>query len=702
MIAVPHPVTAPRAARTVVGGGILALAALAAMIVAPRAQAAGTSYWTLRTAADFAQAELAGVAVGPDGLLSPGPRIDATELPAETVVWGMLAEDDVTILATTPGGRILTVRGSDVRGDSTGDGAALCVTRGPDGALYAGTGPNGRVVRLDRAGRRTWFETGQKYVWALVWAGRTLYAATGPLGRVYAIDGEGKGRVVLDAKVAHLSAMIPDGKGGVFVGASGRGMVYHLPSNGKPRALFEAAEKEIRALAWDGRALFVAALSAAPVTFGTNDAPEPGDGTGQRAVVYRIVPDSSSATHWVAPQGLVFGLAPAPDGDALWAATGSRAALYRIDGRGRGTTLWNEPAGQATALARIGGAFRVATSGPARLLTVRPADGGGTVASPVLDAKRIARWGRLWSEGAGTPRLRTRSGNTAEPDTTWSSWQEPREGGAVASPAARYLQWEAKLDGADRVRAVTVAWGEENQRPRIEEFVVYPLPGKFYEGELNVRRDPVTQELPDGRKVQFNADIPRRGASEALPPWAQGVRPMSWKASDPNGDNLVYRLAVRQRGTTAWTPLAVGLSNTLYAWDTTGFPDGTYDVQLTAGDLDENAVGRGLEDELVVESVELDRRPPGIEALDARVAGDVITVTGRARDERGFIARAQVALDDGGWFTAAPDDGLWDGSVESFTLRLEGVPAGEHLVRVRFVDSLGNPVLDTRTVRVGR
>jgi hypothetical protein len=412
------------------------------------------------------------------------------------------------------------------------------------------------------------------------------------------------------------------------------------------------------------------------------------------------VPDSSSSTHWVAPQGLVFALAP--DGDALWAATGSRAALYRIDARGRGTTLWNEPDGQATALARVGDAFRVATSAPARLLTVRPGDGGGTVASPVLDAKKIARWGRLWWDGAGTPRLRTRSGNTAEPDTTWTGWATPREGGAVASPAARYLQWEAALEGADRVRSITVAWGEENQRPRIEEFLVYPVPGKFYEGELNVRRDPVTQELPDGRKVQFNTDVPRRGAAEALPPWAQGLRPMSWKASDPNGDDITYRLAVRQRGTTAWMPLAAGLSNTLYAWDTAGFSDGAYDVRLTASDEDENAVGRGLEDELVAESVELDRTPPEITSVAAPVSGDVITVSGRARDARGFIARAQVGLDDGGWFTAAPDDGLWDGPEEGFTLRLEGVPPGEHLVRVRFVDSLGNPAQATRTARVGR
>ena len=66
------------------------------------------------------------------------------------------------------------------------------------------------------------------------------------------------------------------------------------------------------------------------------------------------------------------------------------------------------------------------------------------------------------------------------------------------------------------------------------------------------------------------------------------------------------------------------------------------------------------------------------------------------------IPQRGVALDDGSWFVAAPDDGLWDGRQETFTLRLEGVPPGEHLVRVRFVDGLGNPALVTRTARVGR
>jgi hypothetical protein len=337
---------------------------------------------------------------------------------------------------------------------------------------------------------------------------------------------------------------------------------------------------------------------------------------------------------------------------------------------------------------------------------VRPAGDGGIARSAPFDAKKIARWGRLWSEGeegGAAARVRTRSGNTGEPDSTWSPWRELAGDGMVASPPARYLQWEMRLSGRARVRAVTVAWGEVNQRPRIEDFVVYPVPGKFYEGELNVRREPVTQELPDGRKVQFSVDVARRGASDALPPWAQGIRPMTWRALDPNGDALSYRLAVRRSGESAWTPIASGVTNTLYAWDTTGWPDGSYDVRLTASDEDENAAGSGLDDEAVASPVELDRTPPEIVAFTATVdAAGVITVKGEGRDARSFLVRAEAAIDDGGWMPAAPDDGLWDGAREGFTLRIEGVGRGDHLVRLRLTDALGNPAYGVRSVTIGR
>ncbi|MEP7028835.1 MAG: hypothetical protein ABI960_09600 [Candidatus Eisenbacteria bacterium] len=679
-------------------------AGLSGGALAPGAHAATTQYWTLRSAADHQATELEGVALGPDGALRSGPQLTPRELPGSPVVWAALAQGDRLFLATGPGGRVLTVRGSDVRADSTGDAQALALAQGEGGALYVGTGPNGRVVRFASNGTRTtYFETGQKYVWALAFLGKTLYAATGPLGKLYAIDGPGQGKVVLDARAAHLTALATDGKGTLFVGASGRGIVYAV-TGGRARALFEAPEKEIRALAWDGRALYAAAMTAAPISI--DDATlDPASGEGQRSVVYRIVPDSAAAAHWISPQGLVYALLAA-DG-RLWAATGSRAALYRVDARGKGDALWAGGEGQVTALAPAGGGeVWLATSNPSRLYRVRPGGGTGTAISPAFDAKRTARWGRLWADGdASGARFSTRSGNTASADSTWSDWSALAGDGHVNSPPARWLQWKLALPGASTgsIRAVTVAWGEVNQRPRIEDFTAYPVPGKFYEGELNVRRDPITQELPDGRRVQFSIDSPRKANADVLPPWAQGIRPLAWKASDPNGDDLAYRLFVRRVGESAWTPIASGLSTTLYAWDTTSWPDGRYEIKLVATDEDQNPPGEGLDDETIVGPIDLDRTPPSFSALEAKLEGTVAVVRGRATDAGLYVSRVDVGFDDDAtWYPAAPDDGLWDEPSEAFTLRLEGLPAGEHLLRVRITDALGNAATSSRTVRIGR
>jgi len=685
-----------RAARALVAGAVL--------LAAPRlAHAASTQYWTLRTAADHQATELAGVALGADGALSAGPQVRTLALTGAPVVWAMLAEGNRVVLATGPGGRVLTVTGDDVRGDSTGDAQALSLARGPDGALYVGTGPNGRVVRFDAQGHRTtYYETGQKYVWALAWAGRTLYAATGPLGKLYAIDGPGKATVALDARAAHLTSLATDGHGTVFVGASGRGIVYAV-RDGRARVLLEAPEKEVRALAWDGRALYAAALSAPPVS--VDDATvDPAAGEGQKSVVYRIVPDSSAAAFWTAPQGLVYALA-ARDGE-VWAVTGGRAGLYRVDPRGHGRAEWSGSASQATALAFDGATVLVATSNPSRLERMTPAGGTGSATSSVLDAKRSARWGRLWSDGslAGAHFL-TRSGNTLLADSTWDDWRPLDGEGRIASVPARCLQWKLEVPGGahGEVRAVTVAWSELNQRPHIDDFTVYPVPGKFYEGEINVRRDPITQELTDGRRVQFNADAPKHGATDALPPWANGLRPMSWKASDPNSDDLEYNLYVRKEGATAWTPIATGLSNPLYVWDTTGWADGRYEVRLVATDEDENPPGHGLTDEMIQTPVVLDRTPPEIVGLNVRFAEAMIVLRGHAVDRGNFVAKVEVGLDDQpAWYPTAPDDGVWDDHDEAFTLRLSGIPAGDHVLRVRATDALGNAAVASQSLHVGR
>ena len=49
---------------------------------------------------------------------------------------------------------------------------------------------------------------------------------------------------------------------------------------------------------------------------------------------------------------------------------------------------------------------------------------------------------------AGNVELQTRSGNTENPDETWSAWSgslTDQKGGQVSSPTAKFLQWRAIL-----------------------------------------------------------------------------------------------------------------------------------------------------------------------------------------------------------------------------------------------------------------
>jgi hypothetical protein len=94
-----------------------------------------------------------------------------------------------------------------------------------------------------------------------------------------------------------------------------------------------------------------------------------------------------------------------------------------------------------------------------------PASGAFT--SRVLDAGDThAVWGALTATGSGTPAIRTRTGNTATPDASWSGFQALGTGGAVQSPPGRYIQYEATLDdAAPRLDSVSITYTLDDAAP---------------------------------------------------------------------------------------------------------------------------------------------------------------------------------------------------------------------------------------------
>jgi hypothetical protein len=703
-----------RAARRLLAVLVL-LAALA-----PAGRAADTQWWILDTPGDHAKSEARGVVVRPDGSLEPGPAVRTVALDSVAVVWAAVPLPDGSVALGCDDGRVLrwSERGGVRPWARLAAGQVLSLAADGEGVV-AGTGPEGLVYRIGARGDTSLLaRTGERYVWGLAAAGaRSWYAATGTQGRLLRLEA-GSARVVADTDEKNLVSLVGDGQGGAFAGGDSKGRVLHLRRDGTLRTVFDASEDEIRALALgaDG-ALYAAALSSpgAPADDkGGEPRPAATAPPGGRSVLYRIVPDSAAVAWWTAPQPLVFALAVAPAGPGpggVLVATGNRAALYRVERAAGATQLLATAQGQLTALAaRRDGGVLVAASNPAAIWLVGPAAAErGELLSMPLDARRIARFGRvLWQGEAGGSRveLATRSGNTDEPDTTWSAWEPVRgsgQGGSVVSPPARYLQWRLAVAGGHaRIASVETSWRERNLPPRVEDVYVAPQGQGFREGELQPRLEPVTQSLPGGQRVEYSAPpatTPRQ--LRELPAWARGLRSVQWRASDPNGDPLRFRVEVREEGSAAWMELAKDLEQPNWTWDTSALPDGRYRVRVLAGDEAGNAVGEETVAEGVSQPFTVDNTPPVVTALAARAEAGAVRVSGAASDAASPLQRIEVSLDDGPWRAVTPAGGFTDQRTHAFDVRLERVDRGGHAVSVRVVDLAGNAATRAERVTVG-
>ena len=75
------------------------------------------------------------------------------------------------------------------------------------------------------------------------------------------------------------------------------------------------------------------------------------------------------------------------------------------------------------------------------------------------------------------------------------------------------------------------------------------------------------------------------------------------------------------------------------------------------------------------------------------------SVTFEAADEASALAAAEYAIDAGKWVPIYPTDGIPDSRRESFTIPLDGLSQGEHLLTLRVRDRAGNAGLGKASIR---
>lgn len=714
--------------------------------------AAVAVFWTVSNQAGLLKGEVKNLSIDSHGRLTLGPAIDLVYESTAPFLWSLVsgANGDLyvgsgnegKVFKIEPGGRATVFFDA-----SELEVHALAMS--PTGDLYVGTSPEGRVYKVDRSGAGApFFDPDDKYIWALAFDPQgNLYAATGEKGVVYRVTPDGTGTPYYKTMTTHAVALAVESSGDLLIGTESPGKLFRVDRSGKGFVLVDSSLQEIHALRLDASGtIYAAALSGRPSTDsrpGESPRIEPtrapsaqpvptvttevtsitivdasgGDAQGaasaprddrraRRGAVYRISRDGLWDLIWESREDSPYDLSFDVDG-SLIIGTGRGGKIYRLTGDPLAPTLLAQAeAQQVTAFLRDAkGINYYLTANPGKLfrLSTERAD-RGTYESEVRDAQTVAAWGvlswRATMQPGGRVEVYTRSGNTPSPDDTWSAWAGPyktADGDEIQSPKARYLQWKAELGGRQAnpvLTSVTAAYLPKNARPEVASITVHP-PGTIFQKPFSTGETEIAgfeDRPPDRRQTGSGQSGGGQGSGGATAfgrrTYQKGLQTFVWRAQDDDTDNLAYDVYYRREGETSWKPLKKELTDTIFVWDTTSVPNGTYFVKIVASDAPSNAPGAALVGELESSAFDIDNTPPSIRITGVR-QGARPTLLFEVRDDQSALQRVEYSVDAERWKPVYPKDGIADSRVEEFELPLEGEAAVTGVI-IRATDAVNN------------
>lgn len=689
--------------------------------------AVDTHVWEQSDQTDFGRGTHKGLSIRSDGRITLAPEfkeLDSTGIP---YLWA-LAEDSkdtlyyaggaptgalTKIFALAPNGKpkvFAEVPGLEVH--------ALAVDR--DDRVYAAVLPDAKIYRIDSTGKpQLFFDPKCKYIWAMVFdRSGNLFVATGDNGFIYKVAPDGKAAKFFDTQETHARSMAIDQEGNLIVGTEPGGLILRITPGAKSFVLYQASKREVTAVAVHDGIIYAAAigsktggisvsgappvLPAAPpavtpagtVHLGVQTpSPAPAIGSLKAAVsggsdLYRIQKDGFAERIWSSPSDLIYAVGFDPAGKPLL-GTGNTGSIYRVDSDHFSTELLSAPSTQVTNfLQGRGGVVYATTGNVGSLYSIGPSvEKKGTLESDVLDASDFAYWGKAHLTATlrgGAIELETRSGNVNNPQDNWSAWSKvavTAQGGPIQSPPARFLQYRLTFSLSTQAAAspelsvVDIPFLPKNVAPQVKEIEIAPFNYRQPPSNNPLERStapsgsPTTLTLPAvGQKKANASGLSLEGSGSATLQYSKGFETVRWNAEDGNGDPLVFKLEIREKGSDRWQLLRDKLQDRFYSFDTAAFPDGHYVVRVTASDAPGNTPANALSCFLDSDPFIVDNTPPEITNVSISNNGASRTLKFTAKDALSWLDKAEYSINGGDWVLVAPDNLVTDSQVLNFTI----------------------------------
>lgn len=694
--------------------------------------ASEVSFFRMQSREDFLEGTLDGISVDSFGQLSLANRGRRMAEFPEPFLFSAAGYRGGWVVGTGNSGAVFHVKrdGTTERLFSAEEPEIFALWADPDGTVFAGSSPDGKVYKISSGTSEVFFEPQETYIWAITRArDGALLVATGTEGRLYRVDSSGEGELLFDSDDTHLRslAVLPDGD--VLAGTAGEGLVLRIAPDGRARTLYDGEAPEVVdfAIAGDGTAYVAVQASEASLTDSgsrrggsqTNGQSQqegggsvrvtvsPANGQGEestgsrprgfkgpRSEILKISPTGAIETVWQFEEETVYALAW--QNERLWAGTGLDGKIYSLR-RGRMVLEKDVEERQIVALLEDSPGPAFATTNAAAFYRISDeSESAGTYTSPTLDAGQASRFGSLrWrGEERGGVRFSARSGVSSKPDRTWSEWTEAQSGGEISLkevPSGRFLQWRAELTangGSPSLTGVDVSYQQVNLPPRVQSLEVLD-PGEIV---VPTGFNPSNQVYEPAHPNRDGIFTPLRGSkareerrrSKTL--WKKGYRTLKWEVEDPNADELHYELSFQRVGEgDAWLEMASEIDDDSYSFDATALPDGYYRFRLRALDRQEGELEAPLVGEEQSAPVLIDHSVPELLEVRSNSTGYRVVAGDSANPLRG----AEVSVDAGEWRPLRPEDGLLDGKRETLAIQ---APGNARLVLLRLTDAAFNVV----------
>jgi hypothetical protein len=729
----------------------------AALAAAATLLASGTQTWEMDSYSDFVHGHFDGVSLSREGRLSLAPKVDAVFTSDQPVIWSVAQAANGSLYAGTGH------RGRVYRIDAAGKPSLLwtaeqseifAVAVDAKGAVYAATSPEGKVYRIVDGKAEEYFAPKARYIWSLaVGPDGALYVGTGEQGKIYRVEGPGKGELYYDTGQSHITGLAMDAQGRLLAGTEPNGILYRITAKDKAFVLYDSSLPEIRAIVPMPDGTVYAAALGGSIAKRAQAATQAAQGMGgqpgtiaattitveakagseikppeakpqqplavappvsapaapvtdvsgvEKSAVYRINADNTVDTLWSSKEENVYDLLALPN--QVLFSTDQNGRIYGLAPDLLVTLVTETGDGETTRLLSSGHAVLAATGNMGRIFRLGDKPGaGGSYEAPVHDTGTASRWGSLsWRAdvpaGCGLV-FRTRSGNSARPDQTWSEWSGPltdAAGAHIISPNARFIQWKVEMSGGTAgagatplVNSITLAYLPQNSPPVVRSISVIS----------QATLTSPSAKAPSGSSsaaysVTVNGDSGDTSsagtATQTLARAASQQVTVSWQADDPDGDRLVYNVYFRAEDETQWMLLRAGLHDTTLTFDADTLADGKYYFRVTASDREVNPPASAREAQLIGSPVTIDNTPPAISLGVVRYAGGAAHVEWQAADAASVLRRCEYSLDAANWVPVEAADGVIDSPREKFSLDLPGLAAGEHLLVIRVADSANN------------